>query len=210
MKYLILLLLLSSLAFTSCSSSKKGDANKEGQEVTDILDGESDFIVDGDNEDLIIEDEDIALAEDKKIEVDTIEEIETAAAPVSSAPIIAEDGSYTIKNGETLMMASFNIYGDYRRWKELANYNGINQNNIKAGTTIRYQMPAQEFRWNPDGLPYLIKRGDTLGTISNDKYGTAKKWRMIYDNNKPLIRDPNLIFAGFTLYYVPLRDVASK
>jgi len=210
MKNILLLMMVSMLMFTSCSSSKKTEMSTEGDEITDALDGESDFIVDGDNEDLIIDDEDISLAEDKKIEVDTIEEIETAEIPASTSTEISEDGTYVMKNGETLMMASFNIYGDYRRWKELAEYNGMSRNAIGSGTTIKYQKPNSQFRWNPEGMPYLIKRGDTLGTISNDKYGTARKWRMIYENNKPLIRDPNLIFAGFTLYYRPLRDVASQ
>ena len=60
------------------------------------------------------------------------------------------------------------------------------------------------------GLPYLIKEGDSLASISLDKYETLNKWRYIYNNNKPLIKDPNLIFAGFTLYYIPERDVASE
>ena len=62
-----------------------------------------------------------------------------------------------------------------------------------------------------DGNPYLIKSGDTLGKISNTTYGTIKYWKNIWNNNKPLIKDPNKIFAGFTIY-TPLiegRDVAN-
>jgi hypothetical protein len=47
----------------------------------------------------------------------------------------------------------------------------------------------------------MIKNGETLGTISNSVYQTPKKWKAIWENNKPLIRNPNVIFAGFTLYY---------
>ena len=56
----------------------------------------------------------------------------------------------------------------------------------------------------------VIKRGDTLGTISSDTYGTMKFWRNIWDNNRPLIKDPNVIFAGFTIYtpILQARDVA--
>ena len=41
--------------------------------------------------------------------------------------------------------------------------------------------------------------------------GGAINWKNIWNNNKPLIRDPNKIFAGFTLYYLENgRDVASE
>jgi nucleoid-associated protein YgaU len=43
-----------------------------------------------------------------------------------------------------------------------------------------------------------------------EKYGTTRKWKKIYKNNEPLVRDPNLIFAGFTLYYLPQRKLASE
>ena len=62
----------------------------------------------------------------------------------------------------------------------------------------------------PNGTPYMVKTGDTLQIISMDKYGTTRKWKSIYENNRPLIRNPNLIFAGFTIYYQPTRDLASE
>lgn len=47
----------------------------------------------------------------------------------------------------------------------------------------------------------MIRTGETLGTISNTVYQTPKKWKDIWENNKPLIKNPNVIYAGFTLYY---------
>jgi len=56
-----------------------------------------------------------------------------------------------------------------------------------------------------NGLPYLIRRNDTLGKISNKVYGVPKHWPRIWKNNPELIQDPNKIYAGFTLYYEPLK-----
>ena len=119
--------------------------------------------------------------------------------------------TYQVQKGDTLMMVAFKIYGDYRKWKELRDWN---QDKIHAklthGMVLKYQIPGEKFGWMPSGLPYLVKTGDTLQVISMDKYGTTRKWKSIYENNRPLIRDSNLIFAGFTLYYQPSRDLASE
>jgi hypothetical protein len=53
-----------------------------------------------------------------------------------------------------------------------------------------------------EGERFLIRTGDTLGKISGEIYGTQKKWRRLWDQNKELIRDPNRIFAGFYLHYL--------
>lgn len=116
---------------------------------------------------------------------------------------------YRFQKGDTLMMVAFKIYGDYRKWKDIKKWNS-DKKDIVAGTELKYYVPDQKFGWRPDGLPYLVKTGDTLQIISMDKYNTTRKWKSIYNNNKPLIRNPNLIFAGFTIYYQPTRDLASQ
>ncbi len=109
--------------------------------------------------------------------------------------------NYTVKKGETLMQIAFTIYGDVSKWKDIKSLNNGNINQLKSGTILKYRAPAQNFVWNPTGTPHLIKTGETLGTISNSVYATPKKWKSIWENNKPLIKNPNIIYAGFTLYY---------
>ncbi|MCF8058034.1 MAG: LysM peptidoglycan-binding domain-containing protein [Bacteriovoracaceae bacterium] len=203
MKFLNFLLLVSLLATVSCSKgSKKENAAADSG---DMMSSDADFIVDADNEELIVEDEPLVASED------SVEPIVLDDSLASSDVIMTEDeGSYTVKRGETLMMVAFNLYGDYRKWGSLRDLNGLSGSAVSEGAVIRYKKPSTEFMWNPEGLPYLIKSGDSLVTISNDKYGTANKWKLIYNNNRPLIKDPNLIFAGFTLYYIPEREIASE
>ena len=207
MKLFQYLLLAGLLSAVSCS---KGTSEVDGSDSTsmEMSESEADFIVDAEDEDLIIEEEPI-LADNMESEPVLLEE-PIASADSSPVELGTEEGSYTVKRGETLMMVAFNIYGDYSKWKDLASLNGLQGELVAEGAVIRYNKPMQPFVWNPEGLPYLIRSGDTLATISNDKYGTVSKWRSIYNNNRPLIKDPNLIFAGFTLYYIPQRDLASE
>lgn len=120
---------------------------------------------------------------------------------------------YKVEKNETLMMIAFKLYGDYGKWKNLVN---DNQDVLKGNTSVRegmilkYNAPAEEFVWNPAGSPYLIRTGDTLGTISKSVYQTMSKWKLLWENNRPLIKDPNKIYAGFTIYYVDGREVASE
>ncbi len=117
--------------------------------------------------------------------------------------------TYKVQKGDTMMMIAFKIYGDYRKWKDIKEWNK-DVKKVGEGVELKYMVPDQKFGWMPSGLPYLIKTADTLGTISKEKYGTTRKWKSIYENNRPLIRNPNLIFAGFTIYYQPARSLASE
>lgn len=142
---------------------------------------------------------------------------ETAMSEMEMSEPMAELGdeqrTYTVKKNETLMMIAFQLYGDYRRWKSLAKMNSDvlgSNNNISEGMQLKYMAPQQEFVFSPSGNPYLIQNGDTLGKISDTTYGTQKYWKDIWNNNKPLIRDPNKIYAGFTIFTPNIegRDVA--
>lgn len=139
-----------------------------------------------------------------------VPEISPVAPEAHNFALGAEE-KYQVQKGDTLMMIAFKIYGDYRKWKELKEWNKDKlAKKMEPGVELKYYVPEQSFGWQPNGLPYMVKTGDNLGMISMDKYGTSKKWKDIYENNRPLIRNPNLIFAGFTLYYLPVRDIASE
>jgi len=43
---------------------------------------------------------------------------------------------------------------------------------------------------------YLIKSGDTLSAIAKQFYGDANKYQAIFDANREVIKDANLIFPG--------------
>jgi nucleoid-associated protein YgaU len=120
---------------------------------------------------------------------------------------------YKVQKNETLMMIAFKLYGDYAWWKKLSGWNTDKLKGsqiVREGMSLKYMAPSEEFVWNPQGLPYLIRQNDTLGLISKSVYQTPKKWKLIWENNRPLIKNPNLIFAGFTIYYLENgREVAS-
>ena len=122
-------------------------------------------------------------------------------------------GEYITQKNDTLMIIAWKMYGDYTKWRNLLEWNSdkiSSVSGLKVGTKIKYMYPDSPFNWQPNGEAYLIRRGDTLTKISSNVYNTHKLWRKIYNNNRPLIRDPNLIFAGFTLYYEELdRNTAS-
>ena len=43
---------------------------------------------------------------------------------------------------------------------------------------------------------YVVAKGDSLSKIAKREYGDANKWRAIYEANKDLINDPDLIYPG--------------
>lgn len=129
----------------------------------------------------------------------------STAMPVSSRTRSGKTEEYKVRSGDTLMKISFEKFGNIYRWREIYNRNReriSNFNRLTAGTVLVIE-GVEYVVITRNGLPYLIRRGDTLGKISGKVYGVNTKWRAIWRNNPELIKDPNKIYAGFTLYYVP-------
>jgi nucleoid-associated protein YgaU len=186
------------------SDDEMADADEESSEDA-IEEVDEDEIAEDDME----EEPSEAMDQDSEMEV-----AESAPAPVQMSTS-GEEGFHTVSRNETLMIIAFKIYGDYDKWRDLARWNAnkLGSNHaLSVGMQLKFEAPAEKFVWSPDGNPYLIKVGDTLGTISSDTYGTNAYWKNIWQNNKPLIKNPNRIFAGFTIY-TPLiegRGVANQ
>ncbi|MFP5385024.1 MAG: LysM peptidoglycan-binding domain-containing protein [Bacteriovoracia bacterium] len=213
-------LVLLSLVLVSCSGSKS--AQKVDEETPQIELSDADEFIDTPTDeqpagDAVVDETAPAEVVDDGV-ISTAEPLVQDSTLENVTPVISNDAGsikqYTVQKNETLMMIAFKIYGDYARWKDLASQN---REKLKGGTTVAtgmtldYAAPAEEFVWNPQGNPYLIRTGDTLGGISTTVYNTTKKWKLLWENNKPLIKDPNKIFAGFTIYYPESgREVANE
>ncbi|MDO1447783.1 LysM peptidoglycan-binding domain-containing protein [Rhodocytophaga aerolata] len=48
-------------------------------------------------------------------------------------------------------------------------------------------------------LTYTVKSGDSLSKIAQQQYGDGTQWRRIFEANKDIIKDPNLIHPGQTI-----------
>jgi nucleoid-associated protein YgaU len=60
--------------------------------------------------------------------------------------------------------------------------------------------PAPE----PEAVFYEVKKGDTLSKISKEQYGTPNKYMVIFEANKPMLKDPDKIYPGQMLRIPPL------
>ena len=52
---------------------------------------------------------------------------------------------------------------------------------------------------------YTVQKGDTLQKISQNFYGTTKKWYSIYQENKDVLKSPDKIYPGLTIR-IPLSE----
>jgi nucleoid-associated protein YgaU len=56
----------------------------------------------------------------------------------------------------------------------------------------------------PEAVFYTVVSGDTLSKIALEQYGNAMKYPMIFEANKPMLKDVDLIYPGQVLRIPPL------
>jgi len=140
-------------------------------------------------------------------------EAAAAAAAAAAAPAVAgmpEQGSkmaYVVEAGDTLAKIAMKIYGDQKRWKDIANLSGMdNPNHIYPGDMVYYSLDdsSKNFASAYESIKRakeVVREGDTLAAISQRVYGTSKAWRHIWRQNDK-IDNPDVLSAGMTIYYV--------
>ena len=78
-----------------------------------------------------------------------------------------------------------------------------NQQGI-AGVDCQLEVDA------PAGAPvvesgfYTVQSGDTLGKIAQQHYGSANKYTVIFEANRPMLDNPDRIYPGQKLRIPPL------
>ena len=66
--------------------------------------------------------------------------------------------------------------------------------NVKSGSSSTAPAPGT----SGTSRTYTVRKGDTLSEIAKAEYGDANKWRKIYEANRDVIENPDLIYPGQT------------
>lgn len=67
--------------------------------------------------------------------------------------------------------------------------------NVQSGSSST--APSESSTGSP--RTYVVTPGDSLSKIAQQVYGNMNDWRRIYDANRDIIKDPDLIYPGQTL-----------
>lgn len=127
-----------------------------------------------------------------------------------AAPGMPEMGSkmaYVVEAGDTLGKIAAKIYGDQKRWRDIANLSGMeNPNHIYPGDIVYFSLDdsSRNFAAAYESVrraKEIVREGDTLAAISQRVYGTSKAWRHIWRQNDN-IDNPDVLTAGMSVYYV--------
>ncbi|MGQ0650327.1 MAG: LysM peptidoglycan-binding domain-containing protein [Gemmatimonadaceae bacterium] len=70
---------------------------------------------------------------------------------------------------------------------------------VKSGSSSEAMSKEEARRPQAEVASYTVKAGDSLSKIAKQHYGDASKWRAIYDANRDLIKNPDLIHPGWVL-----------
>lgn len=57
----------------------------------------------------------------------------------------------------------------------------------------------------PEAQFYTVQKGDYLSKIAKNFYGDPMKYPIIFEANKPMLKDPDLIYPGQVLRIPPLQ-----
>jgi nucleoid-associated protein YgaU len=73
--------------------------------------------------------------------------------------------------------------------------------NVQSGGSSTAAPPAttDPVAGSRAGDTYIVVKGDSLSKIAKREYGDANKWRAIYEANRDVIKDPDLIYPGQSL-----------
>ena len=126
-----------------------------------------------------------------------------------------QDGALAVSDYQetfdTAMSSTMNQLDELKnKWQEVidtmteagnASVDAINQENAKYAEATKTEpvkdvVPEPTQPQEDQYSTYTVKSGDTLSKIAQSQLGVSSKWRDIYDLNKDIISNPNLIYPG--------------
>jgi|GEM_PF-8489 len=117
-----------------------------------------------------------------------------------------------VQKGDTLSKIAKRYYGDPMKYPVIFEANQPmleHPDKIYPGQTLRIPSLEGVFAATENGaMNYTVQKGDTLGKISKNMYGTASKYMVIFNANTDVLSDPNVIKPGQNLTIPSVTDIA--
>lgn len=101
---------------------------------------------------------------------------------------------HTVERGDTLSKLAARVYGNMMLYPVI-----FEANRPMLGDPDEI-FPGQVLRIPPlEAVTHTVRRGDTLGAIAKTYYGDVRKYTAIFEANRDVLDDPNVIRAGQVL-----------
>ncbi|MEM9556580.1 MAG: peptidoglycan-binding protein LysM [Acidobacteriota bacterium] len=85
--------------------------------------------------------------------------------------------------------------------QETAEKIALTVGNIEGVEAVDNRLEAEEPA--DEATFYTVERGDTLSKIAKEHYGSANKYMVIFEANRPMLEDPDKIYPGQVLRIPP-------
>jgi LysM repeat protein len=121
--------------------------------------------------------------------------------PEPNKPV--QGANYVVVAGDSLWAIAQRLLGSGARYHEIVALNQLaNPNLIRVGQ--RLKIPSSGIpQPNPQPVStvktHTVTPGESLWAISQKYYGTGVEWKKIYEANKNVINNPNVIGVGWVL-----------
>lgn len=130
-----------------------------------------------------------------------INHVRDLGLPVQGLQVSVNDETVTVKGSVASREASEKIA------LALGNVEGIGKVNNQL--TIEEVEKAEErsIPAAPKAQYHMVEKGDTLSAIAKEVYGDPMKYPAIFEANKPMLKDPDLIYPGQVLRIPPKETI---
>jgi len=121
-----------------------------------------------------------------------------------------------VERGDTLQKISMKYYGTTRRWQEIFKLNRNHLSNrdlLAVGMLLKIKASADTIA-STDSAPATargveetqvkVMPGDTLQKISMKHFGTTRKWKNIFDWNRNVLGNKDIVEVGTVLRLRPV------
>ena len=75
--------------------------------------------------------------------------------------------------------------------------------NNRGVAEVEDQLEVEKPSSAPESTMYTVKSGDTLSKIAKAHYGDPQKYPVIFEANRPMLKDPDEIYPGQVLRIPP-------